>query len=109
MNKKLLRMMPDLWTISTKIFNNGYYTQKIKKIDNRIFEIPLFENIFLDYNATGEFSKYLKKVEIKEYPVNYKKVKLRKTIKKERQTDYWKAQFIFSRIPKTGFLEVKFI
>jgi len=109
-NKRLLSLMPYLWAISSKIYMKGYYSQKIYKIDSKVFEIPMFENVFLDYNATGEFSKYLKKVNITEHPLDYCKKNISgKTKNKHRQTSYWKAKFIFSGIPKNGFLEVKFI
>lgn len=71
-------------------------------------EIPLFLNARLDYDATGEFSKYLTKFEIKEHP--FEKVKIKKGILKERErdTDLWYARFYFSEKPKTGKLEVFF-
>jgi len=74
--------------------------------DNKELEIPLFTNIFLDYEATKEFSKYLKRIKIEEHPFVCNVFKGKKLTKKKND-GLWRARFIFSEIPKTGKLEVK--
>ena len=54
-NKKLILLMPTI-NMYCSIF--PFLSQKYKsvtKLDSRVFELPLFNNIFLDYKATGEF------------------------------------------------------
>lgn len=88
--------------------------------DGYYCEIPVFNNVILDYNAKEDFSKYLKLFEIEEHkfkyykPINKKrKKKLTKKDKKERRkemlNDYlWYAKFHFSQKPTKGSLEVIF-
>ncbi len=83
-------------------------------------EIPVFNNVVLDYFATKDFSKYLKLFEIEEHKFRYyrpkeknRKKKLTKRQKKERRKDMlndylWYAKFHFSQKPKIGSLEVIF-
>lgn len=73
----------------------------------KYIEIPLFKNVWLDYNATGDFSKYLKEVDIREHPFTAVSHLGRK--KADSPNTYlWRARFYFSRIPKNGQLEVEF-
>ena len=94
---------------------------KYNSEDGHYCEIPIFNNIVLDYFATKDFSKYLKLFEIKEHnfkyykPLSKKKTKkkLTKRQKKERRKDMlndylWYARFHFSQKPKIGSLEVIF-
>lgn len=88
-----------------KLSGGGYY-KVIKEVPaNKIVELPLFKNIYLDYNVKGEFSKYLKKVEIREHPF-YKGVFKKGKLKKKKGNNYmlWYARFYFSEIPKNGEL-----
>lgn len=82
------------------------YYKIIKEVPaNKIVELPLFKNVFLDYKAKGEFSKYLERVEIREHPFSkgiFKKGKLYK--KKGNNYMIWYAKFYFKEIPKTGEL-----
>ncbi|KKM90154.1 hypothetical protein LCGC14_1241520 [marine sediment metagenome] len=108
-NKKLLSYMPsiNMWNVS--LTSPKYNYKKITKLDSKTLEIPIFDNIFLDYKATKEFSKYLQEVKITEH--DFKTLEINRLTgrkKFEQQDDMWKAKFIFSKIPKTGFLEVKF-
>jgi hypothetical protein len=73
---------------------------------NNIIEIPVFQNQFLDYFAKGEFSDYLKRIEIREHPFS----KMMKKGKKRRwvaNAYIFYCKFYFSKHPKTGKLEVK--
>ena len=89
-------------------FQIRYYKQ-IRKLNSKVFEIPQFSNIFLDYKATKEFSKYLERVEIKEWSFEV----WQKTIFTKKKTllipdSLWKARFYFNKIPKNGKLEIWF-
>ena len=55
--------------INDSEFSATLTTKEIKKDADGVYaEIPLFRNIYLDYEASGEMSKYLSKVEIREHP-----------------------------------------
>lgn len=106
-NKRFLRLLPKI----NKILNCGssYYFKKIDRIDKKIFELPIFQNVFLEYSATKDFSKYLKKAEIVEHDVDfYHKSSFSKKMKKEKNDFYWKARFTFEKIPKNGELKIWF-
>jgi len=76
---------------------------------NNIIEIPVFNNDYLDYNATKDFSTYLKRIEVKEHKF------FEEVYKKNPKKRYgWKHQdgkfyckFYFSQNPRSGKLEVK--
>ena len=76
-----------------------FHTFVVVKLKEPVFEIPLFKNILLSYEASGDFSKYLQRVEIREHDFYYKG---------EKTQWLWKAKFIFSEIPKSGMLIGKF-
>ncbi len=108
-NKKLLSYMPVINMWQTSLSSPSYYYKKITKLNSKTFEIPIFNNIFLDYKATKQFSKYLQEVKIIEH--NFKTLRINRLTgrkKFEQQDDMWNAKFVFSEIPRTGFLEVKF-
>ena len=66
-------------------------------LDDVLYESPKFHNIFLQYEATHDFAKFLKQV---------------KTVRHKSLDDnekYWTAIFLFSKIPKKGYLEVGYI
>ncbi len=81
-------------------------------------ELPIFENIILDYNATKDFSKYLELFEIREHKFKYyisKKRKKRilkrkngkKELKKEELNEWlWYARFYFKQKPKKGKITI---
>jgi hypothetical protein len=98
------------------LIGRGYYIKFKEVPESKVLEIPLFENSLLDYKAKGEFSKYLLRVEITEHPFSkavfrIKKIRGKKIVRiknKKKNIYLWKAQFIFSDIPKNGELEVRF-
>jgi hypothetical protein len=74
-------------------------------------EIPLFENILLNYNATEDFSKYLDFFEIEEHKFQYyNKKKFRGDKRRRRPVNewLWYARFYFRQRPQKGRLEVTF-
>lgn len=79
--------------------NKNFHTFLVDELKEPIFEIPLFKNVMLTYEASGDFSKYLQKVEIKEHDFYYRS---------EKTQWLWKAKFVFSEIPKKGMLIGKF-
>lgn len=107
---KLLKYMPDFsYFIATHFMEYGYNYIEIRKLNNKRFEIPLFENIFLDYEMIGDFKKYIKKINIIEYNFNYKSKKFFFKTVKIKQDHYWKCIFDFNKIPKKGYLKIKFL
>jgi len=92
-----------------KTLSGRGYEATFKKVpDNKIIEIPLFKNIYLDYKATKQFSKYLERVEIKEHPFDRVHKKKGKKTTRKRNIVLWYAKFYFSEVPKSGKLEVFF-
>lgn len=85
--------------ISRFFTGNHFHTFVVDALKEPIFEIPLFKNVVLTYEASGDFSKYLQRVEIREHDFQYKG---------EKTQWLWHAKFIFSEIPKSGMLIGKF-
>ena len=73
---------------------------------NNIVEIPLFKNIYMDYEATDDFSEHLQKISIVEHPFN-RLIKKGKKIEKKVNVYLWKVIFEFKDKPNTGFLKIK--
>jgi len=109
------------WTASKKIKKFKSNDIKYNQEENNYFcELPVFHNIILDYNATGDFSKYLELFEIREHDFKYylkprfKKRLLRRrkgkdrVKKKEINEGIWYARFYFKQKPIKGSLEVIF-
>lgn len=81
-------------------------------------ELPVFENIVLNFDATKGFSKHLREFEIEEHKFKYyRKPSKRKKLSKDKmrkQRDkavnewLWYARFYFNDKPQTGKLEVLF-
>lgn len=109
-NKKLLKLMPELGRINAVIEERGYYHYRFKKAPGKEIFISTFGNIFMDYKATKDFKKYLKKVSIEEHSNFAHKVKIfGKEEKDFVQTDFWFLVFEFKKEPKSGYLDVKYL
>jgi hypothetical protein len=78
---------------------------------NNIIEIPLFKNMYVDYDATGDFAENLKKISIIEHPFNrlIKKGGMfrKKTIAKKVNVYLWKCVFEFKDKCEKGKLELR--
>lgn len=70
--------------------------------------IPCFDNMFLEYEPSGDFEKYLERVEILEYPFVYHDISLFRKKKKTNNDVLFRAVFYFSETPQCGGMEVKF-
>jgi len=85
---------------------------KHDKYHSYFVELPVFENIICDFKCRGEFSDYLKEVEIREHNFKYykaaKKGKMRKRVAHQSNELLWYARFYFSDKPKSGSLSVIF-
>ena len=82
-----------------------YYKYYPKDIIENIIVIPRFSNVKLEYKTKGDFSKYLKKIVIREY--RHKTINKKKKISKTKVNNYrWYAIFFFKEKPKNGYLEV---
>ena len=111
--KRIVRNLAKSTVKLDKIISGHYYNRIFKNVPKEKYvEIPLFRNIFLDYEAKGEFSKYLTHFEIREHPFRYNRIRTNwlgkeKGIDKEVNKELWYARFYFKKIPKSGHLEVK--
>lgn len=108
--KWFLEKMPRIQCNLSLLLGGGYKYIKISKLKSREFEIPFFHNVFLSYELLGDFKKHLSKIEVTEHNFYYisKNIFMRK-FKKEKQDAHWKAKFIFAKIPKDGFMEIKYV
>lgn len=75
-----------------------------RNIKSKSVEIPFFRNILLEYDARGNYGSELLKIEIKALP--FERIKRKKII-----PNYFKFKciFKFKKVPKTGYLIVKYI
>ena len=96
---KFKYQFPKFQAFVSLAISNHFHTFVVEELKEPVFEIPLFKNILLSYEASGEFSKYLERVEIREHDFRYKG---------EKTQWLWKAKFVFSEIPKSGMLTGKF-
>lgn len=95
-------------------FSAEFFPQDFPATGNTI-EIPLFKNMYMDYEATEDFSEYLEKVEIIEHPFkrHIRKglpfSKKSKHIIKKPNIYLWKTVFTFKDgfKPQTGSLIMK--
>ena len=90
------------------------YVFKIRTTNGqKEWRTPIFYNCCLFYNATGDFSKYLQKIKVRELPCRRIQRVDKKTgsVTKSRKSTspyWWYGTFIFSRVPKSGTLEIRF-
>lgn len=84
----------------------------ITELNSKEFIIYDTKNITVDFDTSGDFSKYLSKVWIKqEHPsaILLKQGKIEDLFFVNGQNPVWNVHFIFEEIPKTGFLSVEYI
>ena len=91
-------------TVNELIKTEGYTEKIFTEIDDKRLIIPHFENMYIKYWITKDFKKYLRKVNIKDLRADiiYKN-------EKEDTDPMWYVEFIFSKIPKEGYLRVMWI
>jgi hypothetical protein len=77
-------------------------------LDKPLIEIPYFENVYLGYEARGDFGDYLERVEIKPMP-KYTAMDVGDGRIVEVNEYEWKAVFSFSKIPLNGEMLIEFI
>lgn len=87
------------------IKNQGYREKIIKKLNGKRFIIPYTENKYIKYWVTEDFKKYIEKVNIKDFEFNEMKDKGKLDFKDR----VWYVEFLFSEIPKQGYLKVIWI
>lgn len=93
------------WVPHISAFKSDSYevTFSAKDVKYNKLTLPLFNNVLMDYEATGEMSKYLERVEIIEHPFN------RYVRRKKKPQEYlWRADFYFSQKPKSGEIKIIF-
>jgi hypothetical protein len=96
-----------------KIHDKHWEAKFTECSDSLTLEVPLFSNIYMDYEAEEEFSEYLESFEIKEHDFTYyptagfRLFKHRRKARKGVPNVYlWKAVFKFRKKPTKGFLKV---
>jgi len=85
-----------------------FFRKTVTKLTEPVFVIPLFKNVFLEFEASRDFSKYLNEIEIVEHDFKFIEVSSNGKEKISPQDDLWKAVFKFDEIPKSGELKVDF-
>jgi len=109
--EKLSKWVPKLGYWSVKIvgaIKETTYTSK-DVFENKVV-LPTFGNVVLDWKPSGDFQKYLEKIEIMEIPFNYKmrRFLLPFITKKSYNEFVFRAVFFFSETPKEGDMKVVF-
>lgn len=111
------------YPLLNKVILNKHHKAEFTSVpDSKVIELPLFSNVYLDYETDGKFSDYLQKIEIVEHdfmkyviskgPKDPNKRTLLERLfnkKREEMADIylWKAKFTFKKQPKNGFLRIK--
>ena len=111
--EKLSSMLPKMnyqTSLIWQLFRKRYMRIAPKDIQGNKFILPHYSNVFLDYNAVGQMSAKLKKVQVLEYPYNYyiKKPNGKLSKKKVNHFDFM-AIFEFKSKPKNGYIDVEWI
>ena len=105
--RDLLKYFPKLAYFYNRL-NNTFYLARFENIKKKVVEIPLFKNVILNYKATEEYAKYIKRIVITEHP--FMRVVRKHNGSVVRPNEYiWKAIITFSKVPKKGRLDVYFI
>jgi len=81
-----------------------YKKFKPSDVEKNLVFIPSFNNVELNYNTKGDFSKQLERIKIREHSHN----KYKKGIVGDKQINLfkWTVIFYFKNKPKDGYLEV---
>lgn len=107
--KKWNKLYPDYQAFTASKKYRKFLTEdlKINSEGKYYIELPIFNNIICDFNATKDFSKYLKAFEIEEYKFLYNKLfRLKKKAKKKQKNELiWYARWYFKEKPIKGYLE----
>jgi len=102
---ELIKYLPKLNTIGTKCYHINLESKDIKR---NLFEIPLFNNVKLTYQAKGDVGEQLEKIEITEHPFNHRLRDKKGKLFKYPQEYLWKAKFFFKNKPLNGNLDIFF-
>ena len=72
------------------------------RLYSKIYVVPVFYNLILDYVLEGDYARYITRVEIKRnhVPRGWRGYRLR---------EGWRATFYFSQEPREGVLDIKYI
>jgi len=105
--KQLSRLIPNLYAWLSK---KNYYRIRLNGKNNGFqnnnkIKIPLFLNIFLDYRTSLDYTKYIKSVAITELPLE----KIRRNGRIKKQDRFWHCEFLFSKKPEKGVMEIDFL
>jgi hypothetical protein len=106
LNKKLL---DERYSVE---YTKENFPEKVK--GKYIIEIPLFKNIYMDYDAEDDFANQLQRVSITEHPFTMLVKrglpfsKKRKHMIKKPNVYLWKCVFEFKKKPTNGRLEIRF-
>ena len=80
----------------------------IRNIKSKTFEIPYFSNIIVEYKAKGDYAKYLKHIHVREYEFEEIKKKYKKYIIEPNMYE-WKIIFTLKKVPKNGYMIIKYM
>lgn len=105
--KKFSKIFPKLNYSFYNFLKKEKLRTRVTELTEPFFEIPFFENIYLNYRCSGEFADFLKRVEVTEHDFKIvRKVHGKEVL--EPQDWCWRARFYFSQTPKTGELVADF-
>lgn len=116
--ERLGKWIPLIGYYSNLISNKEVHVQKFtpKNTFKKKAIIYSFSNVYLEYNTTEDYNKYLERVDIMELPYEYQRknwvsvILKRENKNKKTKNDYeFTAIFTFSQQPKKGELTVEYI
>lgn len=103
--ERLKTLYPKLNAFMLPYFGHVRHYTMVRNTINRKVELPLFKNVLLDYEASGEFADNLERLEIVEHPFKI----VNKRGNKVNGEWLWKATFYFKKDCSRGALKLKFI
>lgn len=106
-------LYPDFQASSANKKYHKFNTNEVRESDGKYYvELPIFNNVICDWNATKDFSEYMEEFEIEEYKFEYyegpkkKKKSKDKSQKGKKNEIIWYARWYFKKKPEKGFIEV---
>jgi len=109
-SKRLIMNFPKINTSENMFLGRGYNSILVKDLKSKKYTLPIFDNVFLEYILKEDYKKYIKKIIVKEYDFWHLKMNIFNRKKsKVKQTTYWKAEFIFSKVPQKGEMILNWI
>jgi hypothetical protein len=114
LKKKWNKLYPKWQSLTARKKIAIFKPEDVKENENGIYcELPVFSNVVCDFKCEGEFSNYLKEIDIREHKFVYfakERIRMGKKKKRVRKVNefLWYARFYFEKKPEKGKMVVIF-